>query len=147
MREAPPEQRNLPGGKSSVLAIVLGALLLGGAIGAALFPEVHVQRVEVPVEVIKYVERPAPVPAVTNNRVDAPAASFSKPAAASPADRLDAGHQLLRVGMDKAGVVALIGQPYFDDGDGGWFYYSVDSRMNVNLKFVAGQLIQINRPK
>jgi hypothetical protein len=179
MREAPPEQRNLPGGKSSVLAIVLGALLLGGGIGAALFPEVQVQRVEVPVEVIKYVdrvvpvdkvvekvvekivekrvevpvevikyvERPAPVPAATNNRVDAPAASFSKPAAASPADRLDAGHQLLRVGMDKAGVVALIGQPYFDDGDGGWFYYSVDSRMNVNLKFVAGQLIQINRPK
>lgn len=170
MREAPPEQRSRPGGKATVVAAVLVALILGGIVGAMLFPAVEIRHVEVPVEVVKYVDRAVPFEKVVEKRVEVPVevikyvdrtvpvevvprqsigdplVSHSKDLSALPADRLDSGHRLLRVGMDEARVVSLVGRPYFDDGNGGWFYYSVTSRLNVNLKFVKGQLVQITRP-
>lgn len=121
----------------------------GAFIGAFLFPTIETQfvekRVEVPVEVIKYVDRM--VEKVVERRVEVPVEKVVYRPAAAERDPLDEGHRALRQGMHRSQVFTLVGRPYFDDGSGILHYYSVSSRMNLRLRFDGDLLVEIIYPK
>jgi hypothetical protein len=155
-------------GQFMVVALISAAA--GGLVGALLFPAVETRfvekRVEVPVEVVKYVDRVVErvvekrvevpievikyvdrvVEKVVEKRVEVPVEKIVHRPAAEDRELLDAGHLSLRVGMRKPEVFGLIGRPYYDDGNGDLHYYSVSSRMNLRLKFNGEVLAQIIRP-
>lgn len=170
MREVPEV---VPPAKASKLLLIVAAVLLlglGVLAGSLLFPVVEVRhaekRVEIPVEVIKYVDRvvekrvEVPVEKIVEKRVEVPVEviryvekSASSSVASQPiAERtstpeaLDTGYHLLKVGMTMAEVKAIVGQPYYDDGAGRWFYYSVRTRKNINLQFHGDRLLYIQSP-
>lgn len=191
MREIHEVQPILNGRNLCLLGAMLAVLVLGGVAGAPIFPVIEVQRVEVPVQVIKYVDRQVPVEKIIDRVVErrvevpvevikyvdrmvpvekiverivekrvevpvevikyvdrlAPTQSVAKRRNEPATEMLDSGFRFLRVGMGKAEVVAIIGMPYFEDGDGAWFYYSVESRVHVNLKFIDEHVAQIISPK
>lgn len=191
MREIDEVQPIPKGGKLRLFVAMLATLVLGGVAGALIFPVIEVQRVEVPVQVIKYVDRQVPVDKIIDRVVEkrievpvevikyvdrmvpvekivekivekrvevpvevikyvdrfAPGQSEAKRRNEPATEMLDSGFRFLRIGMGKAEVVALIGMPYFDDGAGAWYYYSVESRVNVNLKFADENVTQIISPK
>jgi len=105
------------------------------------------KRVEVPVEVIKYVDRMVEKPVVVERRVEVPVEKTVYRSTADERDPLDKGHLSLRVGMRKPEVFGLVGRPYFDDGQGDLHYYSVSSRMHLRLQFDGEELVQIIHPK
>jgi hypothetical protein len=145
------------------------AAVLGAFAGANLFPVVETnvvekrvdvpvevikyvdlvveKRVEVPVEVIKFVDRMVEKTVVVEKRIEVPVEKIVYRSTADERDPLDKGHLSLRVGMRKPEVFGLVGRPYFDDGQGDLHYYSVSSRMNLRLKFDGEELIQIIHPK
>ncbi len=146
------------------------AAAAGGLVGALLFPATETQfvekRVEVPVEVVKYVDREVErvvekrvevpvevvkyvdrmVEKVVEKRIEVPVEKIVYRPAAEDRELLDERHRSLRVGMRKPEVFGLIGRPYYDDGDGDLHYYSVSSRMHLRLKFNGEVLAQIIRP-
>jgi len=160
-------------GKTVLVGLLAAAV--GGVVGGLFFPTVetrlvekrvevpvevikHVdrvveRRVEVPVEVVKYVDRivekrvEVPVDKVVERRVEVPVDKTAYRLTRDEPELLDKGHLLLRVGMRKAEVLALVGRPYFDDGNGDMHFYSVFSRMNLHLRFNGDELAQIIRPK
>lgn len=156
-------------GQFILVAAISGTV--GAFIGAFLFPTIETQfverrvevpvevvkhvdrvvekvvekRVEVPVEVIKYVDRM--VEKVVERRVEVPVEKVVYRPAAAERDPLDEGHRSLRQGMHISQVYALVGRPYFDDGNGRLHYYSVSSRMNLRLRFDGDLLVEIIYPK
>jgi len=169
MREIPEPRPTQGGNIGRFLGVAVVAGVLGGFAGANFFPVVETKliekrvdvpvevikyvdrvvekRVEVPVEVIKYVDRMVEKPVVVERRVEVPVEKTVYRSAADKHDPLDEGHLSLRVGMRKPEVFGLVGRPYFDDGQGDLHYYSVSSRMNLRLKFAGDELIQIIHPK
>jgi len=163
--EVKPTQSGI--GRFLGVALVAGSL--GVFAGANLFPVVETnvvekrvdvpvevikyvdrvveKRVEVPVEVIKFVDRIVEKPVVVEKRIEVPVEKIVYRSTADERDPLDKGHLSLRVGMRKPEVFGLVGRPYFDDGQGDLHYYSVSSRMNLRLKFDGEELIQIIHPK
>ena len=159
--------------------MIAGAL--GVFAGASFFPVMETKivekRVDVPVEVIKYIDRivekrvevpveriverriEVPVEKIVVKRVEVPVEKIIEKRIEVPIERivyrgfkdepelLDKGHLSLRVGMRKPEVFGLVGRPYFDDDHGDLHYYSVSSRMNLRLKFDGEELIQIIHPK
>jgi hypothetical protein len=169
MREIPEAKPTQGGGISRLMGVALVAAVLGAFAGANLFPVVETnvvekrvdvpvevikyvdrvveKRVEVPVEVIKFVDRMVEKPVVVEKRIEVPVEKIVYRSTADERDPLDNGHLSLRVGMRKSQVFGLVGRPYFDDGQGDLHYYSVSSRMNLRLKFDGEELIQIIHPK
>jgi hypothetical protein len=167
MREIPEAKPTHAGGIRRLMGAGLVAAVLGAFAGASFFPVVETRlvekrvdvpvevikyvdrvvekRVEVPVEVIKYVDRM--VEKVVEKRVEVPVEKIVYRPAADPRDPLDVGYLSLRVGMRKSQVFGLVGRPYFDDGSGNLHYYSVFSRMNLRLRFDGEELVQIIHPK
>jgi hypothetical protein len=103
------------------------------------------KRVEVPVEVVKYVDRM--VEKVVEKRVEVPVEKIVHRPAAEDRELLDEGHRSLRQGMHMSQVLALVGRPYFDEGNGRLHYYSVSSRMNLRLRFEGDLLVEIVYPR
>ena len=167
MREIPEPKPILSGGYGRFLGTSLIAGVLGAFVGVTFFPVVETKivekrvdvpvevvryvdravekRVEVPVEVIKYVDRV--LEKVVEKRVEVPVEKIVYRSTADERDPLDKGHLSLRVGMRESRVFGLIGRPYFDDGQGDLHYYSVSSRMNLRLRFDGQELVQIIYPK
>jgi hypothetical protein len=147
--------------------------LCGAFIGAYFFPDTKTTYVEKPVEVVRYVDRiverrvevpvirqvEVPFEKIVEKRVEVPVEKLVERRVEVPIEKivyrltrdepepLGKGHLLLRVGMRKAEVLALVGRPYFDDGNRGVHFYSVFSRMNLQLRFIGDVLAQIIRPK
>lgn len=152
-------------GKLMLVGLLAGAV--GVAIGSLLFPSVEIKivekRVEVPVEVIKYVDRvvdkviekrvEVPVEVIkyvdrlVEKRVEIPVERAVSRTSVPELDPLDSGHRMLRAGMRRSQVDVLVGRPYFDDGAGNLHYYSVSSRMNLRLRFDGDLLAEIIYPK
>lgn len=149
MREIPEAKLTQDGGIRRLLGASLIAGALGVFAGASFFPVVETKivekRVEVPVEVIKYVDRM--VDKVVEKRVEIPTKKILNRSASAESDPLDEGNLLLRVGMRKSQVFGLIGRPYFDDNSGNLHYYSISSRMHLRLQFDGEELVQIFHPK
>lgn len=166
MREILEQTPAAPKRHAEHFLVGLIAAFVGGVAGALFFPTVetrlvekrvevpvevikHVdrvveKRVEVPVEVIKYVDRM--VEKVVEKRVEIPVERIVHRSPDSAADPLDKGHRMLLRGMLKSQVFALIGRPYFDDGNGTLHYYSVSSRMNLRLRFRGDVLEEVIYP-
>jgi hypothetical protein len=166
MREIPEPKPTLSGGYGRLLGASLIVGALGVFAGASFFPVVETKivekrvdvpvevvryvdrvvekRVEVPVEVIKYVDRM--VEKVVEKRVEVPVEKIVYRPASAQRDPLDEGYLSLRVGMPKSQVFGLVGRPYFDDGSGNLHYYSVSSRMNLRLRFAGETLAEIIHP-
>jgi|GEM_PF-2738946 len=149
MREIPEAKLTQDGGIRRLLGASLIAGALGVFAGASFFPVLETKivekRVEVPVEVIKYVDRM--VDKVVEKRVEIPIKKIVYRSASAESDPLDEGNLLLRVGMRKSQVFGLIGRPYFDDNSGNLHYYSISSRMHLRLQFDGEELVQIIHPK
>jgi hypothetical protein len=154
-----------------LIMVALIAAAAGGLVGAFLFPATETQfvekrvvvpvevvkyvdrvverivekRVEVPVEVVKYVDRM--VEKVVEKRVEVPVEKIVHRPAAEDRELLDEGHRSLRQGMHMSQVLALVGRPYFDEGNGRLHYYSVSSRMNLRLRFEGDLLVEIVYPR
>ena len=149
MREIPEAKLTQDGGIRRLLGASLIAGALGVFAGASFFPVLETKivekRGEVPVEVIKYVDRM--VDKVVEKRVEIPIKKIVYRSASAESDPLDEGNLLLRVGMRKSQVFGLIGRPYFDDNSGNLHYYSISSRMHLRLQFDGEELVQIIHPK
>jgi hypothetical protein len=154
-----------------LIMVALIAAAAGGLVGAFLFPATETQfvekRVEVPVEVVKYVDRVVErivekrvevpvevvkyvdrvVEKVVAKRVEVPVEKVVYRPAAEDRELLDEGHRSLRQGMHMSQVLALVGRPYFDEGNGRLHYYSVASRMNLRLRFEGDLLVEIIYPR
>ena len=154
-----------------LILVALIAAAAGGLVGAFLFPATETQfvekRVEVPVEVVKYVDRVVErivekrvevpvevvkyvdrmVEKVVEKRVEVPVEKIVHRPAAEDRELLDEGHRSLRQGMHMSQVLALVGRPYFDEGNGRLHYYSVSSRMNLRLRFEGDLLVEIVYPR
>jgi hypothetical protein len=167
MREILEEKPTRGGGIGRILGVALVSCIFGVLAGANLFPVVEIKfvekRVEVPVEVIKHVDRVVEkrvvvpvevikyvdrmVEKVVEKRVEIPVERIVHRPPDSAADPLDKGHRMLLRGMRKSQVFALIGRPYFDEGNGNLHYYSVSSRMNLRLRFKGDVLEEVVYPK
>ena len=128
------------------------ALLVVGLLAGRTFfpleipkPFIVEKRVEVPVEVVRYVERVATAP--VEEVVEAKAGSLVDgalfPSGFSHSKLLDSKHNSLRPGMRKVQVFGLVGQPYLDDGGGSLYYYSATSGMHLHLRFTGDELVGI----
>jgi outer membrane protein assembly factor BamE (lipoprotein component of BamABCDE complex) len=84
---------------------------------------------------------------VVEKRVEVPVEKIVHRPAAEDRELLDEGHRSLRQGMHMSQVLALVGRPYFDEGNGRLHYYSVSSRMNLRLRFEGDLLVEIVYPR
>jgi hypothetical protein len=166
MREIIEEQPVPSKAYGRFMLVAFIAAAAGGLVGALLFPTVETRfvekRVEVPVEMVKYVDRvvekvvekrvEVPVEVVkyvdrmVGKRVEIPVEKIIYRPAEAEVDPLDRGHRMLLLGMRKSQVFTLVGRPYFDDGNGSLHYYSVASRMNLRLRFDGELLVEIIYP-
>jgi len=148
MREIPEAKPSQDGGTARFVAAALVACMLGGFAGANLFPVVETKfvekRVEVPVEVIKYVER------VVEKRVEVPVEKIVErivyrhaPTNVSGDDKFK--WRKLNRGMAVSEVRSLIGEPErITTGDA---YFSWYFRNSGKVFFIGGSVDSWDEPE